>query len=98
MKKKLFLRIMDKSYTLSLGIKCEVAHCQWLDGRPKLGHLQEAARNKRCFFLLANTCFLPSVEKNFNPLPLTSLYSITPNHIGMKHYEGYASNNKLAYC
>lgn len=34
-------------YGLSLGIKCEVASCEWLDGKPKLGHLQEAARDKR---------------------------------------------------
>ncbi|KAL8058157.1 hypothetical protein ABFX02_03G000900 [Erythranthe guttata] len=30
-----------------MGIKCEVARCDWLDGRPGPGHLQEAARNKR---------------------------------------------------
>ncbi|XP_057788515.1 uncharacterized protein LOC131005521 isoform X2 [Salvia miltiorrhiza] len=32
---------------LDMGIKCEVASCKWLDGKPKLGHLQEAARDKR---------------------------------------------------
>ncbi|KAL1554366.1 tRNA(Ile)-lysidine synthetase [Salvia divinorum] len=32
---------------LDMGIKCEVASCIWLDGKPKLGHLQEAARDKR---------------------------------------------------
>ncbi|KAI3814543.1 hypothetical protein L1987_14183 [Smallanthus sonchifolius] len=28
-------------------IRCEIAHCEWTDGRPKLGHLQEAARDMR---------------------------------------------------
>ncbi|GER41928.1 tRNA(Ile)-lysidine synthase, partial [Striga asiatica] len=35
-----------------MGIKCVVVRCEWLDGRPKPGHLQEAARNKRCLFCL----------------------------------------------
>ncbi|KAF3441931.1 hypothetical protein FNV43_RR15846 [Rhamnella rubrinervis] len=30
-----------------MGIRCEIAHCDWLDGRPKQGHLQEAAREMR---------------------------------------------------
>ncbi|XP_059433610.1 uncharacterized protein LOC132166751 isoform X2 [Corylus avellana] len=30
-----------------MGIRCEIAHCDWLDGRPKQGHLQEAARDMR---------------------------------------------------
>ncbi|KAK4415503.1 tRNA(Ile)-lysidine synthase [Sesamum alatum] len=38
-----------------MGIKCEVACCEWLDGRPKLGHLQEAARSKR-YQTLQNIC------------------------------------------
>ncbi|XP_073154544.1 uncharacterized protein [Henckelia pumila] len=38
-----------------MGIKCEVARCEWLDGRPKPGHLQEAARNKR-YNILQNIC------------------------------------------
>ncbi|KAA8534973.1 hypothetical protein F0562_029976 [Nyssa sinensis] len=29
----------------SSGYGCEIAHCEWLDGRPKQGHLQEAARD-----------------------------------------------------
>ncbi|KAI3714633.1 hypothetical protein L6452_21591 [Arctium lappa] len=32
---------------LNIGIRCEIAHCRWTDGRPKLGHLQEAARDMR---------------------------------------------------
>ncbi|XP_073110569.1 uncharacterized protein [Elaeis guineensis] len=31
-----------------IGIKCEIACCDWRDGRPKKGHLQEAAREMRC--------------------------------------------------
>ncbi|KAF7819811.1 tRNA(Ile)-lysidine synthase [Senna tora] len=30
-----------------MGIRCEIAHCDWPNGRPKLGHLQEAAREMR---------------------------------------------------
>ncbi|KAJ7969606.1 tRNA(Ile)-lysidine synthase [Quillaja saponaria] len=30
-----------------MGIRCEIAHCDWLDGKPKQGHLQEAAREMR---------------------------------------------------
>ncbi|KAK3034337.1 hypothetical protein RJ639_032235 [Escallonia herrerae] len=32
---------------LNMGIRCEIAGCDWSDGRPKLGQLQEAARNMR---------------------------------------------------
>ncbi|PON50553.1 tRNA(Ile)-lysidine synthase [Parasponia andersonii] len=31
----------------TMGIRCEIARCEWLDGRPKQGHLQEAARDMR---------------------------------------------------
>ncbi|KAJ3692223.1 hypothetical protein LUZ60_012573 [Juncus effusus] len=30
-----------------LGVKCEIASCDWPAGRPKLGHLQESAREVR---------------------------------------------------
>lgn len=33
-------------------MECHVLKCEWLDGRPDSGHLQEAARNARFFFLL----------------------------------------------
>lgn len=32
------------------GMECHVLQCEWLDGRPDSGHLQEAARNARFFF------------------------------------------------
>lgn len=38
-----------------MGIRCEIARCEWLDGRPKKGHLQEAARERR-YQLLQNVC------------------------------------------
>ncbi|KZV54065.1 hypothetical protein F511_39274 [Dorcoceras hygrometricum] len=47
--KLVYNRIMD------MGIKCEVARCEWLGGRPKPGHLQEEARNKR-YDILQNIC------------------------------------------
>ncbi|MCL7033446.1 hypothetical protein MKW94_010349, partial [Papaver nudicaule] len=36
-------------------VRCEIASCDWLDGRPKLGHLQEAARDMR-YQILQNVC------------------------------------------
>ncbi|KAI7754108.1 hypothetical protein M8C21_014731 [Ambrosia artemisiifolia] len=38
---------MVQNRVLKMGIRCEIAHCEWIDGRPKLGHLQEAARDIR---------------------------------------------------
>ncbi|KAC9599081.1 hypothetical protein R6Q59_013314 [Mikania micrantha] len=40
---------------LKMGIRCEIVHCEWIDGRPKLGHLQEAARDMR-YEKLLHTC------------------------------------------
>ncbi|XP_062090785.1 uncharacterized protein LOC133797041 [Humulus lupulus] len=31
----------------TMGIRCEIVQCEWSDGRPKQGHLQEAARDMR---------------------------------------------------
>ncbi|KAL3532450.1 hypothetical protein ACH5RR_005971 [Cinchona calisaya] len=39
----------------NMGIRCETACCEWFEGRPKQGHLQEAARDKR-YELLQNVC------------------------------------------
>ncbi|GJR02381.1 putative reverse transcriptase domain-containing protein [Tanacetum coccineum] len=41
---------MVQRRVLNLGIRCEIAHCEWADGKPKLGHLQEAARDMRSMF------------------------------------------------
>ncbi|KAK3152693.1 hypothetical protein QOZ80_2BG0162240 [Eleusine coracana subsp. coracana] len=30
-----------------MGVQCEIAKCQWPDGRPQQGHVQEAAREMR---------------------------------------------------
>ncbi|XP_050269451.1 uncharacterized protein LOC126713665 isoform X5 [Quercus robur] len=35
------------NWVSQMGIRCEIAHCDWSDGRPKQGHLQEAAREMR---------------------------------------------------
>ncbi|KAL6629450.1 hypothetical protein ACP70R_029215 [Stipagrostis hirtigluma subsp. patula] len=32
---------------LGMGVMCEIAKCEWPDGRPKQGHVQEAAREVR---------------------------------------------------
>ncbi|KAL6888126.1 hypothetical protein ACP4OV_009152 [Aristida adscensionis] len=32
---------------LAMGVRCEIAKCEWPDGRPKQGHVQEAAREVR---------------------------------------------------
>ncbi|KAG2306910.1 hypothetical protein Bca4012_084134 [Brassica carinata] len=39
-----------------MGIRCEIARCDWLNGRPKQGHLQEAARDMR-YQLISSVCF-----------------------------------------
>ncbi|XP_034699751.1 tRNA(Ile)-lysidine synthase isoform X3 [Vitis riparia] len=38
-----------------MGIRCEIAQCDWLDGKPKQGHLQEAAREMR-YQIFQNVC------------------------------------------
>ncbi len=35
--------------SMDAGMECHVVKCEWLDGRPDSGHLQEAARNARFF-------------------------------------------------
>ena len=32
---------------LILGIRYEIVHCDWPDGQPKVGHLEEDARDLR---------------------------------------------------
>ncbi|KAG5577958.1 hypothetical protein H5410_058092 [Solanum commersonii] len=39
----------------SMGIECEIACCEWSEGKPKQGHLQEAARRKR-YEILQSAC------------------------------------------
>ncbi|KAJ0234666.1 tRNA(Ile)-2-lysyl-cytidine synthase [Hirschfeldia incana] len=39
-----------------MGIRCEIARCDWVNGRPKQGHLQEAAREMR-YQMISNVCF-----------------------------------------
>ncbi|XP_009102497.1 uncharacterized protein LOC103828623 isoform X1 [Brassica rapa] len=39
-----------------MGIRCEIARCDWVNGRPKQGHLQEAARDMR-YQMISNVCF-----------------------------------------
>ena len=39
----LFMRFYD----FVAGVECEIARCEWPDGRPKQGHVQEAAREVR---------------------------------------------------
>lgn len=47
---------------IDAGMECHVLKCEWLDGRPDSGHLQEAARNARFFitFVMVSCfcCFL----------------------------------------
>ncbi|PIA42695.1 hypothetical protein AQUCO_02000266v1 [Aquilegia coerulea] len=38
-----------------MGIRCEVAHCDWSAGKPKQGHLQEMARDMR-YQIFQNVC------------------------------------------
>lgn len=43
-------------WVLDLGFECHVLKCDWLNGRPDSGHLQEAARNAR-YSLMEQTCW-----------------------------------------
>ncbi|KAK6944970.1 tRNA(Ile)-lysidine/2-thiocytidine synthase, N-terminal [Dillenia turbinata] len=44
-----------------MGIKCEVAKCEWPDGKPKWGRLQEAAREMR-YQILQKVCNQHSIS------------------------------------
>ncbi|KAL1190554.1 tRNA(Ile)-lysidine synthase [Cardamine amara subsp. amara] len=44
-----------------MGIRCEIAHCDWVDGKPKQGHLQEAAREMR-YQMISNVCFRHQIK------------------------------------
>ncbi|KAF9614377.1 hypothetical protein IFM89_018276 [Coptis chinensis] len=46
-----------------MGISCEIARCDWSDGRPKQGHLQEMARDMR-YQIFQNVC----IEKQIGVL------------------------------
>ncbi|XP_021741540.1 probable tRNA(Ile)-lysidine synthase [Chenopodium quinoa] len=39
-----------------MGIRCEIVHCDWPDGRPKVGHLEEVARDMR-YKIFQDVCF-----------------------------------------
>ncbi|KAL6573577.1 hypothetical protein OROHE_002036 [Orobanche hederae] len=51
---------MIQRRVLDMGIRCEIAHCKWRDGKPKLGHLQEAARDMR-YEKLQHICSLHEI-------------------------------------
>ncbi|VVB15010.1 unnamed protein product [Arabis nemorensis] len=44
-----------------MGIRCEFARCDWVNGRPKQGHLQEAAREMR-YQMISNVCFRQQID------------------------------------
>ncbi|KAL7106504.1 hypothetical protein ACP275_07G117400 [Erythranthe tilingii] len=50
-----------RNRVLDMGIKCQVSHCEWMDGKPSPGHLQEAARNKR-YETLQNICIQQQIS------------------------------------
>ncbi|KAI3524617.1 hypothetical protein L1887_03276 [Cichorium endivia] len=52
---------MVQRRVLDMGIRCEIAHCNWTDGRPKVGHLQEAARDMR-YEKLQSICIQNQIE------------------------------------
>ncbi|GKV06607.1 hypothetical protein SLEP1_g18480 [Rubroshorea leprosula] len=39
--------ILVRNRVSEMGVRCEIACCEWPDGKPKQGHLQEAARDMR---------------------------------------------------
>lgn len=44
-----------QTWISSLGIQCDILQCEWPNGPPKQGHLQEAARNAR-YKMLKDKC------------------------------------------
>ncbi|KAJ4781910.1 tRNA(Ile)-lysidine synthase [Rhynchospora pubera] len=44
-----------------MGVRCEIVCCDWPDGRPKQGHLQEAARDKR-YQLFVELCMKQQIS------------------------------------
>lgn len=49
------------SRVTEMGIRCEIAKCSWLDGKPKQGHLLEEAREKR-YEVFQNVCTKHQIE------------------------------------
>lgn len=43
-------------WVFDMGIRFEIVHCQWPDGRPKVGHLEEVARDMR-YKVFQDVCF-----------------------------------------
>ncbi|CAA7045775.1 unnamed protein product [Microthlaspi erraticum] len=48
--------VLVRSRVSEMGIRCEIARCDWVNGKPKQGHLQEAAREMR-YQMISNVCF-----------------------------------------
>lgn len=49
------------SRVTEMGIRCEIAKCSWLNGRPKQGHLLEEAREMR-YEVFQNVCTKHQIE------------------------------------
>ncbi|CAA6665977.1 unnamed protein product [Spirodela intermedia] len=45
---------------MKLGVQCQIASCDWSDGRPTRGHLQEAAREMR-YQIFQDVCYEHSI-------------------------------------
>ncbi|KAG0597062.1 hypothetical protein M758_UG307800 [Ceratodon purpureus] len=50
-----------QGWVSNLGMDCYILKCEWLNGRPDSGHLQEAARNAR-YSLMEQTCWKHDVS------------------------------------
>nr|CAB3449556.1 unnamed protein product [Digitaria exilis] len=53
----------------NMGVECEIARCDWPDGRPKQGHVQEAAREVR-FLKMQTELFVLRLSRNSGVLGL----------------------------
>lgn len=78
----------------AMGVMCEIATCEWPNGRPNLGHLQEAAREMRSH--------VSSCQESFEVLRVclvgrftTDYLSQVPKTIGHLYK---ATNRSLTYC
>ncbi|KAG0597068.1 hypothetical protein M758_UG307800 [Ceratodon purpureus] len=51
-----------QGWVSNLGMDCYILKCEWLNGRPDSGHLQEAARNASRYSLMEQTCWKHDVS------------------------------------
>ncbi|KAG1335090.1 hypothetical protein COCNU_03G012090 [Cocos nucifera] len=68
-----------------IGIRCEIACCDWPDGRPKKGHLQEAAREMRKIGVFVSLdifiCIFSAFEVIMHGYAIVDLEKLNPSDV-----------------